>query len=618
LLGLLSGLTFVVGLCAQGGAAGVEMRFLGATCAAFVLALGCGTNRAGGGSGETAAPDGGSGGGSGPVQHALHIRVTGSGEIRSTNPAISCRTDCQQNLDASVTVHLEAIPDPGFKLDGWQGDCSGAAACDLTVSADRTAAAVFSAIPPPPPGSARISVVLMGSGGGRIVSTPAGIDCPGSCGMTVVAGSGVTLSAQPDASSTFSGWGGGCSGPGACGLNPAADVTVWANFTANAPPPPPPPPPAPTQCASLPAPDPVVMQQYVAQPSAAVHCGGATGDAFGTLALTMDYMDPSNHGSLIEFVSAPRATFLREQYSSSETLRPMQQPNGLASAGDAGHLYPYGPSVRLGRWDTGGNWLGDSVWRAENFAPAADPNGGVLVAGDLSSSVSGPLVHQAVMFTGGGAAYGIKWGPQPLASAGAVYGAGVDLTGRSLIVTDGAARFGAGAISAQWFERDGTALTGEFELITGFTAGQSTWFETWPLIGGGLVVVRMDSDASFHSRAIGWVQGGRAVVLPPQPWMSAHPDTRLQPSRGGQGYLVLPLGAPNTACTQTLEVLAQDGTSCASRDYPIAAGTCDTSDLLAGQDGTVIQQLPASMEAMTDPSRAWHTCTWRYWPMAAH
>src|SRR6267143_636693 len=97
---------------------------------------------------------------------------------------------------------------------------------------------------------------------------------------------------------------------------------------------------------------------------------------------------------------------------------------------------------------------------------------------------------------------------------------------------------------------------------------------------------------------------------------AAQPGSTRRPngsSRGGQAYAALPLGASNVACTQRLELLAPDGTSCGARDYQIAAGTCSTGDLTLGLDGTVIQQLPASMES----ERSWydgsHTCTWRWW-----
>jgi len=194
-----------------------------------------------------------------------------------------------------------------------------------------------------------------------------------------------------------------------------------------------------------------------------------------------------------------------------------------------------------------------------------------------------------------------------------VYGVGVDNLGRSLVITAGSA-FGSGSISAQWFERDGTPLTGEFQLLSGFVPAESTWFETSPLIGGGLMVRRMDwsfTSKSARAQALVVVGSGAASVQPAPDWMVARPDTRLQISRGGRGYAVLPYGAKGVACSQRVEVLAADGASCGARDFPIAAGTCDTHDLTLGADGTVIQQLPDSMETKTSGDT--RSCTWRWW-----
>jgi hypothetical protein len=222
------------------------------------------------------------------------------------------------------------------------------------------------------------------------------------------------------------------------------------------------------------------------------------------------------------------------------------------------------------------------------------------------------------MFTGGSTAPQLRWGPKALASGGAVYGAGVDLLGRALVITDGM-KFGPDTISAQWFDRDGTALTGEFVLVTGFTAAESTWFETSPLIGSGVMVRRMDysySERVFRSQALAVVDGGMPSVRAAPDWMASRPNTRLEVARGRRGYAVVPYGAKGVPCTQHVEVLAPDGASCGALEYRIADGTCDTHDMAVGTDGTVIQLLPDAMETK-DPLLLTHSCTWRWWTGAA-
>src|SRR5690606_32031794 len=57
-------------------------------------------------------------------------------------------------------------------------------------------------------GGTSLSVVLAGSGGGTVTSVPAGIDCGATCTAPFDAGTSVTLTAVPDATSAFGGWSG--------------------------------------------------------------------------------------------------------------------------------------------------------------------------------------------------------------------------------------------------------------------------------------------------------------------------------------------------------------------------------------------------------------------------
>jgi hypothetical protein len=76
------------------------------------------------------------------------------------------------------------------------------------------------------------------SGSGTVMGN--GISCPGDCNETYLDGTQVSLSAAADSGSTFTGWGGACSGSGACDVTMGADHDVSATFAQNQPPPPPP------------------------------------------------------------------------------------------------------------------------------------------------------------------------------------------------------------------------------------------------------------------------------------------------------------------------------------------------------------------------------------------
>ena len=84
-----------------------------------------------------------------------------------------------------------------------------------------------------PPGYT-LDVTLTGTGSGFVVSLPAGINCPaGNCSTSFRSGTLVTLTATPDANSTFTGWSGeGCSGTGTCIVTMARASSVTATFTA--------------------------------------------------------------------------------------------------------------------------------------------------------------------------------------------------------------------------------------------------------------------------------------------------------------------------------------------------------------------------------------------------
>jgi hypothetical protein len=83
-----------------------------------------------------------------------------------------------------------------------------------------------------------VTLSNVGAGSGGTVTSnpqgtnPAGISCTsGACTTTFPATTTVTLTQAPNAASVFGGWGGDCTGSGACSVNMATDKTVTASFS---------------------------------------------------------------------------------------------------------------------------------------------------------------------------------------------------------------------------------------------------------------------------------------------------------------------------------------------------------------------------------------------------
>ncbi|MFM9022795.1 MAG: InlB B-repeat-containing protein [Solirubrobacterales bacterium] len=85
-----------------------------------------------------------------------------------------------------------------------------------------------------------LTVSLAGTGTGTVTSAPAGIDCTGSagdCQEEYPQATRVTLTPAPGNSSSFTGWGGACSGTGTCTVTMNQAQNVTATFNTLPPPP---------------------------------------------------------------------------------------------------------------------------------------------------------------------------------------------------------------------------------------------------------------------------------------------------------------------------------------------------------------------------------------------
>lgn len=166
-----------------------------------------------------------------PTAHAtltVNRSGTGAGLVISSPSGINCGSQCSKDFAQDTTVVLHASADSGSTFSGWSGDCSGSVDCSVSMSTARTVTAQFVTTPVM---HATLLVGRSGTGAGRVISSPSGINCGSQCSNEFVKGSTTVLHAESDSGSTFSGWSGDCSGNGDCSLIMNQAYSAVASFT---------------------------------------------------------------------------------------------------------------------------------------------------------------------------------------------------------------------------------------------------------------------------------------------------------------------------------------------------------------------------------------------------
>ena len=161
------------------------------------------------------------------IPETLTVTRTGPGAVTATG--IDCGSDCTEIYNYGQVVTLTATVAAGISFV-WSGDCAGITTptCTLAMTSARNVMATFTQI------TNALTVTTSGTGSGVVSSSPAGITCGAgstSCSNLYSYGTQVTLSAAPQAGSTFAGWTGACSGVGTCAVTLDAARSVGAIFT---------------------------------------------------------------------------------------------------------------------------------------------------------------------------------------------------------------------------------------------------------------------------------------------------------------------------------------------------------------------------------------------------
>ena len=162
---------------------------------------------------------------SAPAKYTLYAAIGAGGGGTVTSPyGINCPGDCNDTWPQGTVFTLLATPAAGHVFDSWSGGCtSTSASCTVVLNGTTRVTANFR---PVTPTLYNLTVSKSGSGS---VSAP-GISCGADCSEAYASGQAVTLAAAPAAGYTFAGWGGACSGTGACVVTMRAHTGVTASF----------------------------------------------------------------------------------------------------------------------------------------------------------------------------------------------------------------------------------------------------------------------------------------------------------------------------------------------------------------------------------------------------
>ena len=174
------------------------------------------------------------------VTLTVTLAGSGSGTVTSNPAGINCPPTCSASFPNGTSVQLYGSAAAGSTFVGITGcDSYVVGQCTMSMSSSKTVTAQFDGSGAPPPTNFTLSVTRAGTGTGTVSSVPAGISCGGTCRAQFAQGTSAVLTATPDSGSTFSGWGGACSGTGSCSVTLSANASVTAAFTSTLAPSPP-------------------------------------------------------------------------------------------------------------------------------------------------------------------------------------------------------------------------------------------------------------------------------------------------------------------------------------------------------------------------------------------
>jgi Calx-beta domain/Right handed beta helix region/Divergent InlB B-repeat domain/Pectate lyase len=122
-----------------------------------------------------------------PVTHVLNVAKagTGDGTVTSSPNGINCGGDCSHFYNPGTVVTLNKVAAAGSTFTGWSGACTGAGACQVTMSAVKSVTATFTLNSALPALSITGATVGEGDAGYQVVLLRVSLSTPSSVPVTV-------------------------------------------------------------------------------------------------------------------------------------------------------------------------------------------------------------------------------------------------------------------------------------------------------------------------------------------------------------------------------------------------------------------------------------------------
>jgi hypothetical protein len=161
-----------------------------------------------------------------PVTLSVAKDGTGEGVVQSIPQGVDCGATCTANFPYGSTVELDLVAAAHSLFTGWSGACSGTSPCTVVLTSAASVGATFQRV------RHLLTVSRSGTGKGTVTATLGPLNCGTTCSALYDEATVVILTAQPDATSTFQGWAGPCTGVGTCQVTMDQESSVTASFAA--------------------------------------------------------------------------------------------------------------------------------------------------------------------------------------------------------------------------------------------------------------------------------------------------------------------------------------------------------------------------------------------------